>query len=122
MLPPFLKYFTICFWSQQVHLALTSLRAQADADKQGEEQWRGSKNQENSVSSSAIKPWADTSVWRSLVLCRQWPQAGNICLRGTQRLPQLTLLCGQPGQVWGCKGYGTPVGGKELSCFTLVKM
>lgn len=52
-------------------------------------------------------------------------QAGDIWLRGTQKLPEVTLLYGQPRQVWGCKGYRTPVvaqraellyPGKDVAC------
>lgn len=78
-------------------MAPASLREQGDADGQEEEQYRGSKNQENSVSSSATKPWADTSVRRSLMFCRQRPQAGNIWLRGTQETSRANLA------IWAAK-------------------
>lgn len=125
MLPPATKILHYLFLVTAGTFGPASLREQGDVDGQDKEQWRVSKNQENSVCSSAPKPWADASVWRSLVFCRQWSQAGDIWLRGTQRLPELTLLCGQPRQVWGCKGYTTPVvaqraellyPGKDVAC------
>lgn len=72
VLRPLLKYFAVCFQSQQVHVwpqqlpkSRVVLVAKMKSGGEAEGQL-GFKAQENPVSRSATEPWADTSVWGSL--------------------------------------------------------
>lgn len=99
MLPPLQKILQYLFLITAGTFGPASLREQGDVDGQDKEQWRVSKIQENSVCSSATKPWADTSVWRSLVFCngpRQVPGRGHLA-QGNTETPR-----GDPA-VWAAK-------------------